>query len=303
MEKSGNLTEHSPAAIFGALATLKASGVIYLRGESGENAFVIVKRGVVRHVSGEAGAGDAGLKTILGWKAGEFRFIEDLETKEEDFPPNISAALAAAVARVEEVAPARAAPKVPPLPLVPAGEAVRDVSQDSGEVLEQWAADNDFTGYGCLSEGGVFWGLFLFKDGSPVGGVAWDGKSFIKNRTLGEIYAGCGGRPREVTCWRLTPSQSSAVEAFFTGNLGIARMPGGALNVDEYLNWAAAVKITAVIIVAAGGEVGNIFLYEGRPVGAATSRARVIKNDLDDVLALLFSPGSEVEVYVARGKN
>jgi len=309
IEKSGSLDLRPAGQVFRALALARAFGVLYFKGLDGRNVFVIIKRGLAEHASGEAGAGDEALKTVMSWLEGEYRFIEDVQPDTEDFPANVSRALAAAVAGVGADAPAEpptAAPpppaKVPALPVLPAGEEAGVVEAGTAAELAAALQAEGFTGACVLGPAGSRRGFFLFNGGSPLGGLLWAGDRLARGEQAEAAFAdAAAGAP----CAKLAlgADEVAALAAGLTGRVAITRMSASALNVEEYLAWAADAKLTGVISVLADERAANILLREGRVIGAVTAPDTALRREPDEALALLFTPGATVEVYAARGSK
>ncbi len=299
IEKSGSLAEKTPVEVFGAIYRTHASGVIYFKGPDGKNAFAIVNGGRVEHASGEVGAGDAALKTVLSWRDGEYRFIEDVKADMGEFPPNLSPAVAA-LAVGAEAPPGKPVEPIPPLPVLPVGEAEGKAAAISPVVLYKEMELAAFTGVCALGGAGSARGMFLFINGKATGGLAWDGKRFLYGKQAEAVLGGIAEEERSGCLkLRLGPEAAAAVGAGLAGAPTIARLPAAVLNIDEFLAWAAETRATALLSIVAEKRAANILIFHGKVLGAVVAPQTALVATVDDALALLYTPGATVEVFTA----
>jgi len=295
IDKTGDLAETGAAELLAALYQARTFGVVHFKGPAGESAFVTFSRGVAKHASGNVGDGDAAIKTIMSWAEGEYRFIEDVLPDAEDFPANVSAARAAALAKA-----AGEAEKIPALPILPAGKSAGAVTETTAsDVLKKLAAAK-FTG--CLAVGPAERrrGALAFRAGAPAGTVLWhDGRFLTGDKGYNTFARLFDAEKVRAELFALDESAAAALAAGLTGTAAVSRMPAAALNIEEYLSWARAAKLTGVVSIVAGERSANILIAEGEVLGSVVTPGGKLKKELDDALALYYAPGATVAVFAA----
>ncbi len=299
IEKNGELEETSAAEVFAAIHRARAYGVIHFKGPEGETVFVTFKRGLAQHASGKGGEGEGAVKAVLGWREGEYRFIEDVIPADEDFPTNIPEAVADALAAGKLGIPAGALPeKVPPLPVLPAGEPAGQISAEAPAKLLDELEGSRFTGCCTVGSAEGEWSLFLFIEGAAVGGLVWDCDSFRRGEDAWPAFEKMFGETaRNCELYRLAEEAASAIAVGLSGHVAVVRMPSAVINIEEYLSWAAKSKITGLISVIAGERAANILIKGGEVLGTVVAPDTKISDEPDEALALLYTPGASVEAY------
>ncbi|NIT36555.1 MAG: DUF4388 domain-containing protein [candidate division Zixibacteria bacterium] len=299
IEKNGELEKISAAEVFAAIHRARAYGVVHFKGPEGETVFVTFKRGLAQHASGKGGEGEAAVKAVLGWREGEYRFIEDVIPADEDFPTNVpdgvADALAAGKLDISAVAPPA---KVPPLPVLPAGEPAGQLSAEAPAKLLDELEKSRFTGCCTVGSPEGEWSLFLFIEGAAVGGLVWDCDSFRRGEEAWPAFEKVFGEAsRKCELYRLAEEAASAIAVGLSGHVAVARMPSSVINIEEYLSWAGRSKITGLISIIAGERAANILIKHGKVLGAVVAPDTRINDEPDEALALHYTPGANVEAY------
>jgi len=301
IEKNGELKETSPAEIFAAVHRARAYGVIHFKGPEGETVFVTLKRGLAHHASGKAGEGEDAVRAVLNWGEGEYRFIEDVMPDEVNFPGNVPAEVAVALGTGKTGALARTAVvKVPPLPVLPAGELTGKISVKAPAGLFDELEKAKFTGCCAIGPPERRLGLFLFIEGAAVGGLVWDCDSFRRGdealtafeKVFGQVEGG-------FETFRLEDEAASAIAVALTGRVAITRMPSAVVNVEEYLGWVKKSGITGLISIIAGERAANILTRHGNVLGAVVAPGTTLNAEPDEALALFYAREATVEAFAA----
>ncbi|HUV86218.1 MAG TPA: DUF4388 domain-containing protein [bacterium] len=302
IEKNGELRETGPAEIFTAVHKARAYGVIHFKGPGGETVFVTFKRGLAQHASGKGVEGEAAVQTVLTWREGEYRFIEDVMPDEEDFPVNVppEVAVALGVGKAETLK-GPAAAKVPPPPILAAGEPAGPVSAKSLAELFGGLEKEKFTGCCAVGPAAERLGLFLFIDGAAVGGLMWDCDSYRRGdeaaAALEKVFEQVRG---ELELFSAGERAASAMAVAFAGHLAITRMPSAAVNIEEYLSWARKARITGLVSIIAGEKAANILIKNGDVLGAVVAPDATVNTEPDEALALFYAREATVEAYAAK---
>jgi hypothetical protein len=157
-----------------------------------------------------------------------------------------------------------------------------------------------FTGCWALSRGGRRLGFTLYAGGKPLGGVIREGRIFAK-ADAAEAEAESLLKKADVQCdfLKLDAEAAAALAAGVKGRALISRLPTACLNFDEYLAWTAKSELTALVSIIAGALTANILIYKGKPLGAGIILESKLKPELDEALALFYSPGATLEVLGA----
>ncbi len=302
IEKNGELDKTSPAEIFAAVHRARAYGVIHFKSAGGETVFVTFKRGLAQHAYGKAGEGEAAVKVVLNWREGEYRFIEDVMPDEENFPVNVPPGIAVAlgVGKGEGLEGAALA-KVPPLPILTAGEPAGRVSpKDAGDLFGE-LEKGKFTGCCAVGPSTERLGLFLFIEGAAIGGLMWDCDSFRRGdeaaTALEKVFERIKG---ELELFSAGEEVASAIAVAFAGHLAIARMPSAAINMEEYLSWARKAGLTGLVSIIAGEKAANILIKNGDVLGAVVAPDAAINAEADEALALFYAREATVEAYATK---
>lgn len=299
IEKNGDLDITSPAEVFAAIHRARAYGVIHFKGPEGETVFFTFKRGLAQHASGEAGEGEAALKAVLKWREGEYHFIEDVMPDEGDFPPNVSAEVAAAIGlgKAAELEKEKE-PEPPPLPILPAGEPAGAFTAENAEGIFSKLEKDGFTGCCAVGPDVKRWGLFLFVEGVTFGGLVWDGESFRRGDEAAPVLTNVLGRlGGEVELFTLGKDTASAIATGLSGPVAVTRMPSAAINLEEFISWAQEARVTGLISVIGGDKAANILIRYGEVLGAIIAPHTTVNAEADEALALFYTRGATVEAF------
>jgi hypothetical protein len=302
IEKTGELGETSPAEIFAAVHRARAYGVVHFKGAGGETVFVTFKRGLAQHASGKTGEGEAAVMEVLNWRQGEYRFIEDVMPDEVNFPVNVPPEIAVAlgVGKGEELEGATLA-KVPPLPILVAGESAGPASAETPAELFGRIEEERFTGCCAVGPRAERMGLFLFIEGAAVGGLMWDCDSFRRGDEAATAFEKNFDKVKEELEFFVAVEEvASAIAVAFSGHLAVARMPSAAINIEEYLSWAREAGITGLVSIIAGEKAANILIKNGGILGAVVSPDTTVNAEADEALALFYAREATVEAFAAK---
>lgn len=303
IEKNGELAETRPAEIFAAVHQARAYGVIHFKSAGGETVFVTFKRGLAQHASGKTGEGEAAVKEVLNWREGEYRFIEDVMPDEVNFPVNVPPEIAVAlgVGRGEELETATLA-KVPPLPILAAGESAGPASAKNPGDLFGALEKEKFTGCCAVGAAAERLGLFLFIEGAAIGGLMWDCDSFRRSDEAATALEKVFERVKEeLELFTAGEDVASAMAVAFAGHLTIARMPSAAINMEEYLSWVRKTRVTGLVSIIAGEKAANILIKNGDVLGSVVAPDATVNAEADEALALFYAREATVEAYATRG--
>ncbi len=303
IDKNGELNETSPAEIFAAVHQARAYGVIHFKSAGGETVFVTFKRGLAQHASGKAGEGEAAVKEVLSWREGEYRFIEDVMPDEVNFPVNVPPEIAVALGvGKDEALEGVAVTKVPPLPILAAGESEGPVAAKDPADIFSGLEKKKFTGCCAVGAATERLGLFLFIEGTAIGGLMWDCDSFRRGEEAAAALEKVFERVKEkLEMYSASEEVASAMAVAFAGHSTIARMPSAAVNMEEYLSWAGEAGTTGLVSIVAGEKVANILIKSGHVLGAVVAPDATVNPEADEALALFYTREATVEAYASKG--
>jgi hypothetical protein len=304
IDKSGELEETKAAEVLAAIYRARAYGLAHFKGPTGETIYVTFERGRARHASGDGREGDAALYLVLTWDQGEYRFIEDVKSDEDDFPLNIPAELADSLGSPDDVteeAEADEAEDMPPLPVLPGGEAGEVFKATTADDLEKKLGEAGFSGYCAVGPPDGRAGLLLFSEGEAVCGLLRDGEAFGR---VDDVWSGLAPlfdrSARECALYEADAPTASAINAGLSGRRVVARVPSAVVNVDEFLVWAGETGMTGLISIIAGDRTANILIGGGDVLGAVVAPETVLRPETDEALALFYTPGATFEAFASE---
>jgi hypothetical protein len=301
IEKTGELEKTSPAEVFAAVHQARAYGVVHFKGGGGETVFVTFKRGLAQHASGKGAEGEAAVKVVLGWREGEYRFIEDVMPDEVNFPVNVPLEIAVALGVGKGEAIDEALTKAPPLSILAVGEPAGPALAENPAELFGALEGEGFTGCCAVGPPAGRIGLFLFIEGAPVGGVMWDCDNFRRGDEAATALERNFDKLKEnLELFSVGEEVASAVAVAFSGHLAVARMPSAAINVEEYLSWAHEAGITGLVSIIAGEKAANILMKNGDILGAVVAPDTTVNAEADEALALFYAREATVEAFAAK---
>ncbi|MGD8718781.1 MAG: DUF4388 domain-containing protein [Candidatus Zixiibacteriota bacterium] len=301
IDKSGELEETKAAEVLAAIYRARAYGLAHFKGPAGETIYVTFERGRARHASGNGREGDAALYLILTWDQGEYRFIEDVKSDEDDFPLNIPAELAESLCKVEDVEEERedeAAEVIPPLPVLPEGESSDVFTAKTADDLKKKLGESGFSGYCAVGPPDGRAGLLLISEGEAVCCLLWDGEGFGR---FDDVWSGLAPffdrSARECALYETDAPKAEAINAGLSGRRIVARVPSAVVNVDEFLAWVGDTGMTGLISIIAGDRAANILISGGDVLGAVVAPENVLRRETDEALALFYTPGATFEAF------
>jgi len=300
IEKNGELESTSPAEVFAAVYRARAYGMVHFKGPEGGAVFVTFERGLAQHASGGGLEGEAAVDEVLSWQEGDYRFIDDIRPDDDDFPPNVPGEVAEHLGAGEAEAPAEDdTPRTPPLPILPAGELAAEVaSADTAEGVFDELAESAFTGCCAVGPSRNRRGFFVFVAGEPRGGLMWDGEGVRRGEDARGVFEADFDRFRGGLEFLETDEDAAGVIALgLAAGISIARIPATALNIEEYLAWVQRETGTVLISIVADRGSANILLKSGETIGAVIAPSTEFNAELDEALALYYSPGATLEVF------
>jgi hypothetical protein len=275
--------------------------VVHVKGPAGETAFIVFRGGVAKHVSGEFGEGDDSLKVIVSWPEMDYRFIEDVLPGEDLFPANVSLRLAASLGEGDVTAAPTAVSdeeKTPALPVLPMGEPAGTSDAKNITDLFDEAAAAGFTGSCAVGAAARRTGVYLFKRGTPVGGIVWKEGRFLRRVEAEAAFDAVLSRDHSgVELFKAEESAVTVQTAGLLGRIAVTRIPAAVLNVEEFVSFAKDSAVTALICIVAEDRAANVLLFEGRLLGTVVAPETALKPELEDALVLHYTPGATVEVF------
>lgn len=301
IDKTGELNRTSPAEIFEAVHEARAYGVVHFKSAGGETVFVTFKRGLAQHASGKGEEGEAAVKAVLEWRDGEYRFIEDVMPDEVNFPVNVPPEIAVALGAGQGEVLEEALAKVPPLPILAAGEPAGPASAENPVGLFGSLEEERFTGCCAVGPPAERWGVFLFIEGATVGGIMWDCDTFRHGDEAAAAFEKNFDEVKDdLELFSAGEEIASAIAVAFSGHLAVARLPSAAVNIEEYLTWARSAGITGLVSIIAGEKAANILIKNGDILGAVVAPDTTVNAEADEALALFYARESTVEAFAAK---
>jgi hypothetical protein len=300
IEKTGELENTSPEDVFAAVYRAQAYGMVHFKNADGQAVFVTFERGLAQHASGEGLDGEAAVEAVLSWREGDYRFIDDIRPDDDDFPPNVPPEVAESLGPGALAEPAEeAAGSVSPLPVLPCGEpAGMTVTAETAEELFDEMAAANFTGCCAVGPARNRAGIFLFVDGDAKDGILLDAEGARRGADArAALERDFGLYSENLEFFELDAGAAGVLALGLTSSPAIVRIPAAVLNIEEYLAWVQRDAGTALISIVADLGPANILIKSGEILGAVIAPGTGINPELDEALALYYSPGATAEVF------